>query len=544
MDAEPADRLDSWKEIASYLKRSVRTVRRWEAEEGLPVHRHMHRALGSVYAYAQEIDAWRRAAEVRRAQTAVRATPAGEAQVSIVVLPFTNLSPDPDTEYFADGLTGDVIADLSKVRALRVISRTSAMVLKGTRKDVRTIGRELGVSRVVEGAVRRAGARLRVTATLIDAGNDEHLWAETFDGTIDDVFAIQERLARTIVDSLKLRLSVDEHRRLGERRIGDLRAYECYLRARYEALRWRKDSIDRAVQLLRNGLAIVGENVALYGALGHAYLQYREAGIDLTDRPLREAGICAERIVTLDPPSVTGIELRGFIEYSNGRIQQAVHHLKAAREIDPANADTLGLLSNCYLISGQVAAARPLIARLLSIDPLTPLTRCMPGWADVLEGDFDRALAPYRQMFDMDPGNPMARLFYVWVLALNGRVGEVDEVVATFPGPLHDTIAARVTFFLARALAGDRNGALAVLTPDMETAAYATDLFPRFLAQGYALCGAPDRAIDSLQRAVDRGFINYPFLARHDPFLRSLDGHPRFGDLLEEVRARWEAFEV
>ena len=333
MNADPGDRLESWKEIASYLKRSVRTVRRWEAEEGLPVHRQMHRALGSVFAYKHEIDAWRQAAEVRRARDTARPAPAGAGPLSIVVLPFTNLSPDPDTEYFADGLTGEVIADLSKVRALRVISRTSAMVLKGTGKDVRAIGRELGVSRVVEGTVRRDGARLRVTATLIDAGNDEHLWAGKFDGTLEDVFAIQEQLARMIVDALKL-------------------------------------------------------------------------------------------------------------------------------------------------------------------------------------------------------------------LALNGRVETVHEVAGSFPASLQHTAAARVTLFLARALAGDRHAALAALTPEIESARYATDVFPRFLAQGYALSGMPDRAIDWLERAVERGFINYPFLARHDPFLRSLEGHPRFGELLTVVRARWETFEA
>jgi TolB-like protein len=542
----PTDRLESWKEIAAYLNRGVRTVRRWETEEGLPVHRHMHSSLGSVYAYKGEIDVWqqtRRRREVARATTRQSAAATGPTK-SIAVLPFTNLSTDPENEYFADGLTDEVIADLSKVRALRVTSRTSSMALKGTSKDVRTIAGELGVRYIVEGSVRRAGSRLRITARLIDASADAHLWADKYEGTLEDVFAIQERLARVIVDALQLRLTSDEDRRLAERPIANLHAYECYLQARHEAFRWRADAIDHAVQLLRNALAASGENAELYAALGRAHLQYREAGIDVSERPLNEAELCAQKAFTLDPGSAAGLQLRGWIRYSSGRIQDAVRDLKAAQAIDPNDRDTLSLLSNCYLISGQASAARPLIDRVLAVDPLTPLTRCLPGWADVLEGRFTTAVEPYRQMFEMDPGNPMARLFYAWVLALNRQADAVRAIVEDFPLQVRDTVPARLALFLGHALAGNRQAALAMVTPDIEAVANATDVFPRFLAHGYALAGVPDLAIQWLTTAVDRGFINYPFLARHDPFFEELRGDPRFQRLMDTVRERWQTFEA
>jgi len=535
------DRLDSWKEIAAYLNRSVRTVRRWEADEGLPVHRHMHRSLGSVYAFRPEIDAWRQAGHVSRVNRP--SSVAAVAITAIAVLPFTDLSPDAENEYFADGLTDEVIADLSKVRSLRVISRTSSMALKGTSKDVKAIGRELRVRFVLEGTVRRAAHRLRISARLIDASSDECLWTGKYDGTVEDIFAMQERLARTIVDALQLQLTADEHEQLAVRRIENVHAYECYLQARQEAYRWRQDAIDHAIQLLHNGLAIIGDNAELYAALGRAHLQYREAGIDLSEGPLREADKCARKVLALDPQFPAGLQLRAWINYSNGRIQEAVRDLKPAHEVDPNNPDTLALLCNCYLISGYVSFARPLIDQLLAVDPLTPLTRCLPGFADLMEGNIASALGPYRQMFEMDPGNPMARLFYVSILAANGRMSEVREIVSDFPPEVKDTIPARLTTFLAHAFAGNRSDALAMLRPQIETIANATDVFPRFLAFGYAAMNMADRAIHSLSIAVDRGFINYPFLAHHDPFMQPLRTDPRFRQLLATVHERWEKFD-
>ena len=546
MPASSEDRLDSWKEIAAYLKRGVRTVRRWEREEGLPVHRHVHRVLGSVYAYKSEIESWRQTGQRRTTPSTPASGPreqAGARTTSIAVLPFTNLSTEPENEYFADGLTDEVTADLSQIGSLRVISRTSAMKFKRTTEDVSTIARRLGVRYILEGSVRRAGDRLRITAQLIDATADDHLWADKYDGSVEDLFAIQERLARVIVEALELRLTADENRRLGDRPIANVHAYECYVRARQEAWRWRKDAIDHAIQLLHNGLAVVGDNARLYAALGHAYLQYREAGIDVGEGPLDQAESCARKVYALEPASASGLRLRGWIHYGRGRIQPAVQDLKAALEIEPNNADTLLLLINCYLISGKVSAARPLIERALAVDPLTPVTRCIPAFADSMEGNFAGTVEPYRQMCEMDPGNPMARLFYVWTLALNRRTDAVESVLAGFPPEMNETVPARLAFFLAQAIAGNATAAHATVTDEIEAVATATDVFARILAHGYAEVGASERALHWLAIAVDRGFINYPFLARYDPFFEKLRSQPRFQKLLETVRDRWDRFE-
>jgi TolB-like protein len=542
MSADVDDRLDSWKEIAAYLRRGVRTVRRWERDEGLPVHRHTHRVLGSVYAFKPEIDRW---LEARR--TPARSPAGGRrgsalAVKSIAVLPFVNLSTDRENEYFADGLTDEVTSGLSRIGALRVTSRTSAMTFKGTNQDLGSIARALGARYLLEGSVRRVGDRLRITARLVDGPGDNLLWADAWDGSLEDVFAMQERLARAIVGALEVRLSADEDRRLADRPIDNLHAYECYVRARQEAWRWRKDAIDHAVQLLRNGLAHVGDNARLYAALGHAFLQYREAGIDATDAPISEAETCVRKVFSLDPGSAPGFQLRGWIHYCRGNIQDAVRDLNRALNAEPQNADTLLLLANCYLISGQVPSARPLIERTLALDPLTPLTRCMPAFADVMEGKRAAALEPYRQMCAMDPGNPMARLFYVWALVLNDRLETARGVMGSFPSEVGETIPARIAAFLVHAGTAKDSGT-ATRPPDINLEATAGDVFPRMLAQGYALAGMPKDAIRCLKVAIDRGFINYPFLARHDPFFDAIRTLPSFQRLLELVRVRWETFE-
>ena len=162
-----------------------------------------------------------------------------------------------------------------------------------------------------------------------------------------------------------------------------------------------------------------------------------------------------------------------------------------------------------------------------------------------IDGDFAAALEPYRQMFEMDPGNPMARLFYVMILLMNRRTDQVDAIVAAFPPETHDTAPARLAVVLAAAHAGNAAVVTATVTPDFEAlvASTTTDLFPRVLAWGYALAGLRERALHWLEVAVSRGFINYPFLARHDPFTVSLRADPRFVRLMETARDRWERFE-
>ena len=541
MSSKTNNRLESWKAIANYLGRSVRTVRRWEASEGLPVHRQMHRSQASIYAYAEELDAWRSRSEGAREPTV--APPINSQPGSIAVLPFRLLGPSEQDAYIADGFTDEVITHLSRIRHLRVISRTSSMALKGSNDDAQKVGKLLKVAFLLEGTVRIHQSRLRVAASLIDAEADEPLWGDRYEGTLDDIFEIQEEIARKIVDALRVELSPEEDRRLSIRMVPDVTAWQWMQQARQEAMRWRRDSIDRAIGLLKKGLDLQGDNAELLAALGRAYLQYREAGLDLTEGPLDQAEACVSKAFAVDPDSAASRQLRGWLHYARGHIAAAVADLNAAREADWNNPDTIGLLCNCYLISGRGMLARPLIETLLSIDPLMPVHQCLPGWADVLEGSFESAVKPYQAMFESDPGNPLGRLFYLWVLASNGQTDEALRVASKFPEAARATPPGRIVALYSAVLSGDEPGEIPDPSSEADIMGGAGDIFPRFIADACALAGRLDDAVGWLAVAVQQGFVNYPYLAKHNPHLASMREFPAFQDLLLDVRRRWETFD-
>jgi TolB-like protein len=216
-------RLDSWKEIAAYLRKTVRTVQRWERTKGLPVHRHGHGKNGSVYAFKSDLDRW------------LRYEPEGDRKDirSILVLPLHDLSGDPTQEYLADGMTESLIVDVGKIRALRVISRASAMQYKGPDKSLPSIAKELKVDAVVRGTVLQAGKRVRITAELIHAPSGAQVWAESYERDIRDILALYREVARAIADEISVKVFPLERARLNRERKVVPEAHQAYLRGRF-----------------------------------------------------------------------------------------------------------------------------------------------------------------------------------------------------------------------------------------------------------------------------------------------------------------------
>ncbi|MGH7713734.1 MAG: protein kinase domain-containing protein, partial [Gemmatimonadaceae bacterium] len=471
----------------------------------------------------------------------------GSELFTLAVLPFTNLSADADNEYLADGLTDELITDLSMLKTLRVISRQSAMRLKGSDKDVRTIARELGTRYVLTGGVRRSGADVRITAQLVDARVDAQLWADKFSGTFSDVLVMQERLSRQIVDALRLRLTPADEQRMSHRSIADVRAYDLYLRARQQIWSFSGAALERALQLIRQAQEIVGESELLLAAEGMIYWQYVNVGLrpaTTYDDYLRQADACVTKIFALNPESSKGYALRGSIRSNRGDPAGAIRDYKRALALDPNDSESLLWLGYAYAVAGQIQVAIAFTDRLLQVDPLTSINVCMRGMMSMFDGRFDDALQWSQRSVDIDPENPTNRTMHAYMLAANQRR---DAAITILEGVARDTPEmgwARLADAMASALRGDRDGMLRIMTPELRAMVWWDDLFCWWSANCFALVGERAASLDFLERAVALGIINYPFLAQHESCLASVRSEARFGRLMEHVRKAWEVFEA
>jgi TolB-like protein len=474
----------------------------------------------------------------------VAGIPSPRREKSIVVLPFENLSPDPDQEYFSDGLTEEVISDLSNVHALRVISRSSAMTFKGTKKKVPEIAGELDVQYVLEGSVRRAGNSLRITAQLIDAATDAHLWSEKYSGTMDDVFDVQEKVSRSIVDALKLKLTPEESRKIAERPIDNVAAYQCYLRANAEFWRFDSRGLDSARVNLQEGLDILGDNALLYATMGAVYFQYANLGVAQEDH-IAKAEEYLRKALALDPDIPQAHNIVACIAASfYGNLPECVRQLKMSLAVTPNNVDALRFISMMYCFSaGKLAAAAPFIQRLKEIDPVETWNLCLQGMFNWMDGQYELALEPLRRFSQLEPENPSAQYFYAWSLTNVGKLEEAFSIIDRSAKATPDNVITKFGLLLKYGLLKDREKVFREMTPDFQKTCRRDHQWSYMVAVPLALLDAREEALDWLENAINKGFINYPELER-DRFLDNLRGDERFKKLLERVKYEWERFEV
>ncbi len=481
--------------------------------------------------------------EIEKRQVAVSPPALARPEKSIIVLPFVNISPEEGQEYFCDGMTEEIITDLSQVHDLLVISRSSAMTLKGSPKTVRDIAKELNVRYALEGSVRKSGNDLRITAQLIDASNDAHVWAEKYSGTLNDVFDIQEKVARTIVDTLKLKLTPDEKRRIAEKPISDIVAYECYLKANAEVYKMTGDAMNRAIRNLQDALDILGDNALLYVGMAWAYLQLVNIGVE-HEESLARAEEFAKKALAIDQGFAKAHAMLGIIAcWSDPRA--AYDHLKKAFSISPDDVFVLfGFLLYYVQGAGKIAAAAPLLERVVQVDPLDLGTRWMQGGIHFYNGEYSLALTPWQKLYDMNPENPFAQFYLAVIMVYLGKLDSALSIIDQNANATPSNAFTKLGLVLKHAILKDKDRAFQLMTPDFRKTCQRDITFSHHLAGIFALLGEEKEALDWLENAIDRGFINYPLLAEKDPWLANIRNEPRFKKLMEQVKKEWEHFEV
>jgi eukaryotic-like serine/threonine-protein kinase len=460
------------------------------------------------------------------------------ARKSIVVLPFANMSSDAENEYFSDGLTEELISDLSRVTALRVISRTSAMMLKGQVERIPAIARRLGVRYALEGSVRKAGNSVRISVQLIDAPNDSQLWSDKYSGTLDDVFNLQERVSREIVHALDVTLTADEDRRLAWRPIADARVYDFYLRARQGMHRMTAESIARTAALLDEGLRLAPGNPLLETAKGQLEIWRAKTSAGYDEALMRQVEERARELATNYPELGEVHALLGGIALARGDLISAIRQVRRATALDSFPEWTLWL-GFCYLSGGAIPEFKALGRELVDLDPLW-----QPSWgqlaaSELFDGHIDAALAPAERALTLDPEGLLSRWFYAYVLALNGRLAELQGQVTQLSAGDAGSPYTRQAVALAAALGGNRERALEVL----ETVGdLGVDAHLRFhLAESWIAAGDHDRGLSELAQATE-GFHPAEFIATHNPVFAPVRGDSRFMAIVAEAKRRSAEF--
>jgi adenylate cyclase len=424
---------------------------------------------------------------------------------SIAVLAFVNMSNDPENEFFSDGIAEEIINALTKVKALRVASRTSAFSFKGKNEDIGELGRKLKVHTVLEGSVRKAGNRLRVTAQLINVADGYHLWSERYDRQLEDVFAIQDEIADNIVRALRVVLGEDEKRALGKTPTENVQAYEYYLRGRQVAYELRRSPLQYARRMFDRAIELDPNFARAYAGL---------------------ADCCSF--------------LYMYWDSSKANLEAADKSSQRALELDPASAEAHTSRGVALNLRQDYAAARREFETALKLDPKLFEAHYFYARACLTEGKFEDAILHYRNAWQARPEDYQAILLSADALAKLGRDDEVLE-------------AARLGIKLADAhlelnpddarawyLSGGALMRLGKVDEALERGRRACAIDPEDagvlynVACNYCLAGKSDEAIDYLEKAIRNGFGQRSWL-ENDSALDSLCDDPRFQALLQKL---------
>jgi adenylate cyclase len=323
---------------------------------------------------------------------------------SIAVLPFVNMSSDSEQEYFSDGITEDLITDLSKLSGLFVISRNSILAYKGKAIKPEQVSTDLGVRYVLEGSIRKAGARVRITAQLIDAPTGHHLWAERYDRNLEDIFALQDEVTKKIVDALEIKLTEGEQRRLGRPLTINVEAYDCYLRGLDFHTRSTQAANRTAQQLFTRAIELDPQFATAHACLGWVYFEQWSVGWSNDPQTLEDAFSAAQKAIMTNPLLSDGHRLLGIVYLWKKQHDLAVTEMERALALDPNRADTYSAFADIYNFSGKPENSPSLVEKAMRLNPQYPNWYLWDlGHAYYLLRQYEEAIATFKRALTRNP---------------------------------------------------------------------------------------------------------------------------------------------
>ena len=356
------------------------------------------------------------------------APPTAPEPASVAVLPFANISGDPEQEYFSDGITEDIITDLSKVSGLLVIARNSSFAYKGKNIDIRTVGRELGVRSVLEGSIRRAGNRVRITAQLADAANGAHLWAERYDRDLTDIFAVQDEVTQRIVDSLKIKLAPAEAANIASIPTKSLEAHDLVMRGREFLFGANKnrETFEHAERCFKGALELDPDYAQAYASLAWAYqYDYQNRWSADPQTALTRAAESADTAIKKDAKEPFARAIAALVAMWNRDLDRAALEAGLALSLNPNLPLGYSILAAVHLYSGRPLEAIPIFERATRLDPVHDQQYLhFLGIAHLLAGHYETAVTALRQRVLRVPNTDFTRAVLASAL---GQLGENDE---------------------------------------------------------------------------------------------------------------------
>jgi TolB-like protein/Tfp pilus assembly protein PilF len=461
--------------------------------------------------------------------------PAPTPQIhSLAVLPLVNLSGDPEQEYFADGMTEELITDLAKIGELRVISRTSVMNYKDAHKPLPEIGRELNVDAVVEGSVQRSGQRVRISAQLIEARTDRNLWAASYERDLRDVLALQDEVATAIAREIQVKLTPQEAARLASARPINPQAHEAFLEGLYFWNQLTEKGIRKSIEYFQKAIQLEPGYARAYSALAFSYNLLASSEYAPPRENYEKAKQLAQKAIELDGNLSEAHAALGFVLcYSDWNWTAAEREFKRAIALNP-NSDTGHHVYALFL--GDMGRSEEAIAEMkkaLESDPLSVLTHWNLGWLYWLADKPDQSIEQFQKILELDTNSPDAHVGLGMVYASQGRhaeaIAEWREARKLSEGDT--TIMAGLGY--AYAATGERNEADKVLD-DLERVSKLKFVSPYLVAGIYAGLGDKTQAFHWLRRALDEHNDSLVAL-KVDPRFKSLRTDPRFREILRRV---------